>query len=133
MPLKLSLKPGEAVVVNGAVIRNGERRGTLLLETRARILRERDIMFPEQVEGLEGAAYFAVMQMYLTGDTDGPLYDACISALADLMEKATDQQVRQDILGITRALAGGQVYKALGTCRKLVRHDPATEAGRGER
>ena len=47
MPLKLSLKPGETFVVNGAVVRNGERRGILLLENRARVLREKDIMQPE--------------------------------------------------------------------------------------
>ena len=40
MPLKLSLKRGETFVVNGAVVRNGDRRGVLLLETKARILRE---------------------------------------------------------------------------------------------
>ena len=32
MPLKLSLKPGEKFVVNGAVIQNGDRRGVLLLQ-----------------------------------------------------------------------------------------------------
>lgn len=131
MPLKLSLKPGEAVVVNGAVIRNGERRGTLLLETRARILRERDIMFPEQVNSLQDAAYFSVMQMYLTGDTGGALYDACISALADLMEETRDEKDRAEILAITRSLAAGHVYKALGTCRKLVRRDSEAEAQHG--
>ena len=131
MPLKLSLKPGEAVVVNGAVIRNGERRGTLLLETRARILRERDIMFPEQISTAEEAAYFAIMQMYLTGDTDGALYDTCISALADLMESITDPVGRDEVLGVTRSLAAGQVYKALGTCRKLVRREPEAGARHG--
>ena len=131
MPLKLSLKPSEAVVVNGAVIRNGERRGTLLLETRARILRERDIMYPEQVTSPQDAAYFAVMQMYLTGDTSGAPYDTCISALADLMELATGQDERDEIMEITRFLACGQVYKALGACRKLVRRDPVKEARSG--
>ena len=43
MPLKLSLKPGETFVVNGAVVRNGDRRGVLLLENQARVLREKDI------------------------------------------------------------------------------------------
>ena len=47
MPLKLSLKPGETFVVNGAVVSNGERHGALLLETQARILREKDLMSPE--------------------------------------------------------------------------------------
>ena len=46
MPLKLSLKPGETFVVNGAVVRNGDRRGVLLLENQARVLREKDILHP---------------------------------------------------------------------------------------
>ena len=131
MPLKLSLKPGEAVVVNGAVIRNGERRGTLLLETQARILRERDIMFPEDVQSTRDAAYFAVMQIYLTGDTGGPLYDACISSLADLMDAVDDEAGREEVLGIARSLAAGNIYQALGACRKLVRSEVEAEARHG--
>ncbi|WP_084398420.1 flagellar biosynthesis repressor FlbT [Henriciella aquimarina] len=119
MPLKLSLKPGEAVVVNGAVIRNGERRGTLLLETKARILRERDIIFPDRIRTQAEAAYFAVMQLYLTGETDGAVFDTCIAALADLMEEAPDQASRDKVLDITRAVAAGQIYRGLGAFRKL--------------
>ncbi|WP_300376751.1 flagellar biosynthesis repressor FlbT [Henriciella sp.] len=131
MPLKLSLKPGEAVVVNGAVIRNGERRGTLLLETRARILRERDLMFPEQVNDVYDAVYFAVMQLYLAGESEGPLYDNCISVLADAVEKTQDGQVSDAILSITRSLAVGDIYLALGTCRKLLQRNPVAEARSG--
>ena len=133
MPLKLSLKPGEAVVVNGAVIRNGERRGTLLLETKARILRERDIMHPDEIRTRHDAAYFAVMQMYLTGEEEGALYDTCVAALANLIEEMAEEAEREEVLSIGRALAAGQVYKALGKCRKLVRQDrsPVAEAGHG--
>lgn len=120
MPLKLSLKPGEAVVVNGAVIRNGDRRGTFLLETRARILRERDILFQEDVRSTADAAYFAVMQMYLTGETEGPLYDASIAALAELVEDVPDEASKLNVLDVSRAIAAGQIYKALGACRKLI-------------
>lgn len=123
MPLKLSLKPSEAVIVNGAVIRNGERRGTLLLETKARILRERDIMHPDSVQTYHDAAYFAVMQMYLTGDTEGALYDSCIAMLVDLMETTDTEVEREEVLSISRALAAGEVYKALGKCRKLIRRE----------
>jgi flagellar biosynthesis regulator FlbT len=44
------------------------------------------------------------------------------------MEKTSDERDRTEILAITRALAAGQVYKALGTCRKLVRRDAEVEA-----
>lgn len=125
MPLKLSLKPGEAVVVNGAVIRNGERRGTLLLETKARILRERDVMFADQVKTPADAAYFAIMQMYLTGDRQGPVYDTSIAALADMMADMKDEDGRSAVLSITRAVAAGQTYRALGAFRKLGRAESA--------
>ena len=35
MALKLSLKPGEKFVLNGAVVQNGDRRGVLILQNRA--------------------------------------------------------------------------------------------------
>ena len=64
MPLKLSLKPGETFVVNGAVVRNGERRGVLLLETRARVLREKDILRPTEATTQAGRAYFAINRCF---------------------------------------------------------------------
>ncbi|MEQ9315172.1 MAG: flagellar biosynthesis repressor FlbT [Henriciella sp.] len=121
MPLKLSLKPAEAVVVNGAVIRNGERRSTLLLETKARILRERDVMFPEDISTNFEAAYFAVMQMYLTGEKKGLLYDACVAALANMVREVETQDLREGVLAISRYVAAGQLYKAIGACRKMER------------
>ena len=47
MPLKLSLKPGEKFVLNGAVVQNGDRRGVLVLQIKCSVLREKDIMQAE--------------------------------------------------------------------------------------
>jgi len=43
LALKLSLKPGEKFVLNGAVVQNGDRRGVLILQNKASVLREKDI------------------------------------------------------------------------------------------
>ena len=43
VPLKLSLKPGEKFVLNGAVVQNGDRRGVLILQNKASVLREKDM------------------------------------------------------------------------------------------
>lgn len=123
MPLKLSLKPGEAVVVNEAVIRNGERRGTMLLETKARILRERDVMFPEDIATPQDAAYFALMQMYIVGEASGKLYDCAISALANWLDTSPAEDDRATILKIAQLVAAGDLYKALGNCRKLLKSE----------
>ena len=44
MPLKLSLKPGEKFVLNGAVLANGDKRISLVIQNKACVLREKDII-----------------------------------------------------------------------------------------
>ncbi len=65
MPLKLSLKPGEKFVLNGAVVQNGDRRGVLILQNKASVLREKDIMQSSEVTTPAKRIYFPVMMMYL--------------------------------------------------------------------
>ena len=65
MPLKLSLKPGEKFVLNGAVVQNGDRRGVLVLQNKASVLREKDIIQAEDATTPARRIYFPVMMMYL--------------------------------------------------------------------
>ncbi len=128
MPLKLSLKPKEAVVVNGAVLRNGERRGTILLQNQARVLRQKDVLDPDETRSAEEHLYFAVMQMYLTGQTEGQLYDQAVMAIAAALNETKKEDVRAHIVEISTACAAGQTYQALSLCRKLLK---AAEVGNG--
>ena len=121
MPLKLSLKPKEAVVVNGAVLRNGDRRGTILLQNHARVLRQKDVLQPEATESPVEHLYFAVMQMYLTGQTEGQLYDQTVTAIAAAMEDAKDDTQRDLLIQISTASAAALTYQALSHCRKLMK------------
>ena len=120
MPLKLSLKPGETFVVNGAVVRNGDRRGVLLLETRARVLREKDILRPTEATTQAGRAYFAIMQMYLLGEVDGPPYAQAAEALAGLLAVCESEEDRDNVLEISADVASSDLYRALSRCRKLM-------------
>ena len=75
MPLKLSLKPGEKFVLNGAVVQNGDRRGVLLLQNKASVLREKDIMQADEVTTPARRIYFPVMMMYLDEAAADKFYD----------------------------------------------------------
>lgn len=130
MPLKLTLKPGETFILNGAVVRNGDRRGTLLLENQARILREKDIMQPEEATTPTRRAYFSIMQMYLVGESEGPAYDRTVRALADLLAVTPSSEVRDIISEISAAVSAGELYKGLAKCRKLVQREDATSVDR---
>lgn len=122
MPLKLSLKPGETFIVNGAVVRNGERRGVLLLENRARVLREKDIMQPEEATTPASRAYFALMQMYLIGEGEGEAeaMEEVTASLASLMGQSPPGAPRETVLDISRLVACGDHYRALSHCRRMM-------------
>lgn len=120
MPLKLSLKPGEAVVVNGAVVRNGDRRGTLVIENQARVLREKDILSANDIETPVHRTYFVLMQMYLLGETEGPLFDEAMAALCDVAAFGQSKNTKEIVLSMARQCAVGDVYGALSQCRKMM-------------
>ncbi|MEM9938074.1 MAG: flagellar biosynthesis repressor FlbT [Pseudomonadota bacterium] len=128
MPLKLSLKPSEAVIINGAVLRNGDRRGTVLLENQARVLREKDVLRPENAKTPAQRAYFAIMQLYLIGEVGGTIYDQAVTALADAICEADKPDQRDQILSISRACAAGEIYQALSGCRKFMKSQEAEGA-----
>src|SRR3546814_461765 len=65
MALKVSLKPDEQFVVNGAVVRNGDRRTNLILQNKVSLLREKDIIQEEEANTPSRRIYFAIMLMYL--------------------------------------------------------------------
>ena len=66
--LVLKLGPGERVLINGAVIENGERRSRLAIKTpNAHILRLRDAIHPQEVNTpVRRVCYIA--QLVLSGD-----------------------------------------------------------------
>lgn len=70
--LVLKLGPRERVLINGAVIENGDRRSRLSIMTpNANILRLRDAIHPEEVTTpVRRVCYIA--QLVLSGDVDLP-------------------------------------------------------------
>lgn len=123
MPLKLSLKPGEKVVVNGAVVQNGERRATLVLQNRASVLREKDIMQEHDASSPARRIYFPIMMMYLDQSMDGPYYDEFVLRMTEFMGAIQNPDVLATCVGISRDVMAGDFYKALSACRGLMDYE----------
>jgi len=120
MPLKLSLKPGEKFVLNGAVLMNGDRRSTLVLQNKASVLREKDIMQPEGAITPARRIYFPVMMMYLDGDRASAAYDEFVLKMTDFMGAIRNPDVLSECVTISREVMAGEYYKALMRCRRLI-------------
>ena len=120
MPLKLSLKPGEKFVLNGAVLQNGDRRGVLVLQNKANVLREKDILQQEEANSPARRIYFPVMMMYLEPEGAPAYFGEFGARLAEFVAAAADPEATGHCLDASRHVASGEFYKALMACRRLI-------------
>jgi len=123
MPLKLSLKPGEKFVLNGAVVQNGDRRGVLMLQNKASVLREKDIMQAEQANTPARRVYFPVMMMYLNESEAAQVFPEFTARLNEFMSVIRNPKILADCFNISRGVMSKDYYKALMLCRKLIEYE----------
>ncbi len=123
MPLKLSLKPGEKFVLNGAVVQNGDRRSALLLQNKASVLREKDIMQVDEANTPARRIYFPVMMMYLDQAGWERYQDEFVQRLSEFMGAVRNPDVLADCVNISQNVMTKEYYKALMLCRKLIDYE----------
>ena len=130
--LVLKLGPKERVLINGAVIENGDRRTRLSIVTpNASILRLRDALHPEDVTTpVRRVCYIA--QLVLSGDADfDEARPQLLRGVEQLSQVFTDPDSRTLLARATDSLVDGQVYQALKALRALLpREERLFAAGR---
>jgi flagellar protein FlbT len=123
MPLKLSLKPGERFVLNGAVVQNGDRRGVLLLQNKASVLREKDIMQEEDATSPARRVYFPVMMMYLDEAGCARYHDEFVRRMTEFMSVISNPAVLAECVNVSKHILSREYYKALMISRKLIEYE----------
>ena len=119
--LVLKLAPKERVLVNGAVIENGDRRSRLSIVTPdANILRLRDAIHPEEANTPVRRVCYA-MQLILTGDTD-PAEERLpmLRRIEELSQVFTDPDSRASLAEATDAVLQDNYYRCLKALRALM-------------
>ena len=123
MALKLSLKPNEKFVLNGAVVQNGDRRAVLLLQNKASVLREKDILQEDEVTTPARHIYFPLMMMYLDEQGANRYYDEFVRRLTEFMGVIGNPEILADCVAISKHAMSREYYKALMLCRKLIEYE----------
>jgi len=119
--LVLKLAPKERVLVNGAVIENGDRRSKLaVLSPNANILRLRDAIHPGQVNTpVRRVCYIA--QLVLSGDAEpDEARHQLLRGIEQLSQALTDADSRAQLTLATAAILDAQYYQALKALRTLL-------------
>ena len=125
MPLKLSLKPHEKFVLNGAVIENGDRRSTLVVQNHAAILREREILQESDATTPARRIYFPIMMMYLDPERIDAYYEDFVVRMTEFMNALTDPEILATCVSISKEVMRGAHYKALIHAKKLFAYEDA--------
>ena len=119
--LVLKLGPHERVLINGAVIENGDKRSRLAVVTpNANILRLRDAIHPQEANTpVRRVCYIA--QLVLSGDADaGDTRFQLLRGIEQLSQVLTDHDSRTQLALASRAVMEDQHYQVLKALRSLL-------------
>jgi flagellar protein FlbT len=119
MTLRLVLRDGEQVIVNGAVLR-AVGRTELRVENHAAILRGREIFKPEEADTPARALYYHTVLAYIDGTSLATHQERIIAALGSVCAAMPFAEVRAVAARFARQVASMRYYQALADCRTLM-------------
>lgn len=119
--LVLKLSPKERVLINGAVIENGDRRSRLNIVTpNVNILRLRDAIHPDEATTPVRRVCYAA-QLVLTGDASAEeTRHQMLRRIEELSQILTDPDSRKLLAAATDGVLHDQYYQCLKALRGLL-------------
>lgn len=122
MPLKLNLKPGERLVINGAVIRNADRRHVLMVETHSDVIRGKDLLEADAAATPVSKVYYLIQTVLTQAATREKLVPVIQRDLATLATVFGGDKVAH-IFEAANYVSQSDYYKALTELRPVLRHE----------
>ncbi len=118
MPLKLTLKPNEKLIVNGAVVSNGSPRAvTLTFHNKAQLLQQKDVLLPEDASTPLLRTYFALQCMYLDHDDMETHHKQFVAFCGELYAATRNAVIRTAVTTAVDYVKSGEFYRALSALR----------------
>jgi flagellar protein FlbT len=123
MPLKLKLAAHESLIVNGAVLVNGEFRTNLIIRNFTHVMREKDVLREADANTPTRRLYFIIQTMLM----QPPPSTTLVRTYEELLEQLRNAYVRPDNLEILRRVdelvVAVDYYKALAALHPLIDYE----------
>lgn len=120
MPLKISVKMGERVIINGAVI-SISKNATIIIENKVALLREKHIMREEQANTPSRRIYFMCQLAYLDSDNYDNYFKAIQTMCADFAQAAPGSLTIIARMG--SALSARDYFRLLKVANELIDYE----------
>lgn len=123
MPLKLTLRPNEKVLIGSAVIANGAAKAEIVVLNRVPVLRQKDILSEDDADTPAKQLYVAILHMYVEPAEERRYHKLYIHLLRQLIEMTIDVKLLDLMVEVARKIVDGDHYRALKLCRKLIQYE----------
>jgi len=123
--LKLHLKPGEKIIIGGAVVRCGTRPVEFVVENNVPILRHKDIMTESAATSPARRVYFLLQLIYIDNGSGGSIDSNCIAAYRELEQEIVTfvPSTRKYFDQINIDISAGRLYQALKAAHGLMDYE----------
>lgn len=121
MPLVLTLKPEERVIISGAVIKNGSSVTHLQIENHVTLLRQKDILTEADAITPCKKIYFAIQLMYIGDGLTSDLAEVYWDLVRDVLAAAPS--TKELVSQISAYVDESNFYSALKVAKKLILYE----------
>ena len=120
MALKVELKPKERIIIGDAVITNDDSRTRLFIEGSTPILREKDIIRPNEADTPCKRLYVILQLMYLS-DNPREHHESYFQHVSEIQSAAPSTASFFD--AINQEILSDSYYRALKETQKLIAYE----------
>ena len=117
MPLKLTLKPNEKVLIGTSVIANGPAKTEFVVLNRVPVVREKDIITEEQADTVGKKLYVTILNMYINPAREKDFHGIYFVLMRQMISVPMDARAVDLMVEMSQHILGGDHYRALKLCR----------------
>ena len=123
MPLKLTSKPDEKVLIGTAVLTNAGPKAEIIIQNTVPVLREKDIISEEKADTVVKKIYFVILSMYVDSKNEQKFHDIYFKLVKELFNACPDQVILALVMEVSQKILEGNHYQALKACKKLLKFE----------
>lgn len=129
MGMKVTLRPGERIIINGAVVQNDGRTATIAIDSEAQVLREQMVMHPETAtKSPSRQAYYLCMLAYIEPDRETEHKKAFVAWMAEIMDAFQAPKVKLACADTLLAVGRREYFRALQLLRQVIEYEDSVLA-----
>ena len=121
MALKITLKPNERMIIDGAVITNGSKVTDFVIENKVPVLRQSDILNENDVDSPCRRIYFTIQLMYVDKENQATHYANFWNLAQDIVKAAPSMVGFVD--QISEHIQSNRHYQALKLTKKMIDYE----------